>query len=211
MKVLAKVISTIATLFTVLVLVAAVVFTGPKLLGFNPFIVESGSMEPVIHTGSVAYINTRDTDVKPGDIVTFRIAGTTSEKLVTHRILREEDGLFITKGDANDVEDMMPVSKEQIVGTYAYSIPKAGYILAKQQKLIPVLVFWVIGLNAFSILAGILANDGEKEEEENAEEKPDIPETSESALDAPTDIAKAERDETVQETVAVPDSGESKN
>lgn len=152
MKIVSDWLNRIATIFTFLVLAAALAFVAPRLFGIDPYIVESGSMEPVIHTGSIAYINTRDTTAAPGDIVTFRIGE--PQKLVTHRISREENGQFFTKGDANDQEDLVPIGKEQIVGTYVYSLPKAGYILAKQKRLLPVLAFWIIGLNLFAIIAG---------------------------------------------------------
>lgn len=158
MNLFADVLSRIATAVSILVLVAVLFLAGPKLFGIDPYIVESGSMEPVIPTGSIAYINTRDTDVTPGDIVTFYIGET--DKLATHRIVRKEHGQFFTKGDANDDEDIMPLRQDQIVGTYAYCVPKAGYLLAKQQKLIPVLAFWIIGLNLFSMVAHALAQPG---------------------------------------------------
>ncbi len=152
MKIVSGWLSRIATMFTLLVLAAAFVFVTPRLFGIDPYIVESGSMEPVIHTGSIAYINTRDTKASPGDIITFRVGD--SQKLATHRISREENGQFFTKGDANDQEDLVPVGKEQIVGTYVYSVPKAGYILAKQERLLPALAFWIIGLNLLAMIAG---------------------------------------------------------
>lgn len=166
MKVIAKTLSVVATGFTVLVLLAAVVFMGPKLIGLNPYIVESGSMEPLIPTGGIAYINTKDTDAEVEDVVTYRIEGLDTEKLVTHRIVREEDGKFIMQGDANDSEDQNPVSKDQIVGTYSYSIPKLGFIFAKQDKLIPLIALWVVGLNVLAMVARAIANKTENDEEE---------------------------------------------
>ena len=65
---------------------------------------------------------------------------------------------------------MSPVKKDQIVGTYAYSIPKAGFVLAKKDKLTPVLAVWVIGLNVLAIFGNALADREEKEEEEEIEE-----------------------------------------
>jgi signal peptidase len=54
--------------------------------------------------------------------------------LVTHRIIEvtTENGIegFVTKGDANNVEDGSLVTKEQIVGKYAFRIPYAGYVKA---------------------------------------------------------------------------------
>ena len=169
MRIISRVLNIISTVFTLIVLLSVLVFIAPRFFGYTPYIVESGSMEPVIHVGSVAYINTKDKEVAVNDIVTYKISGSSEDKLVTHRIIREENGAYVTKGDANDVEDMATVEKNQIVGTYSYSIPKAGFVLAKKNKLIPVLAVWIIGLNALSILGNILADREEKEEEEAEE------------------------------------------
>lgn len=187
MKTISKALNIIATAFTLIVLLTALVFITPRFFGYTPYIVESGSMEPMIHVGSVAYINTKDKEVAVNDIVTYKISGSSEDKLVTHRIIREENGEYITKGDANDVEDLSTVEKDQIVGTYAYSIPKAGFVLAKKDKLTPVLAVWVIGLNALAIFGNVLADREEKEEEEEIEEvqkeqeSKDVPEAGEKS------------------------------
>ena len=89
--------STIVTAVTFLCIVIAAIFILPKAAGFTPYIVESGSMEPTIHTGAIAFINTKDRDVAVGDVVTYRIGTEEKNKLVTHRIIREDGGVFITK------------------------------------------------------------------------------------------------------------------
>lgn len=152
---IAKTVNIIAASFTILVLLAVTILVGPKLFGFNPYVVQSGSMEPLIPTGGVAYINTRDTDVGIGDVITF-YTGEDTDKLVTHRIVREENGTWVTKGDANDTEDMHAVNQESVIGTYAYTIPKFGFLMAKQSKLIPFIACWVLGLNGLSMILGTL-------------------------------------------------------
>ena len=47
------------------------------------YVILSGSMEPVIPTGSVAVVDSSKRDVRPGNIATFERHG----DLVTHRIL----------------------------------------------------------------------------------------------------------------------------
>lgn len=65
--------STIVTALTVLVILAASVFYIPRLARIQPYIVLSGSMEPAIPIGAVAFIDTKDTSVSVGDIVTYRL------------------------------------------------------------------------------------------------------------------------------------------
>ena len=91
----------------------------------KPAVVLSGSMEPEIHTGSLALIDLKDRDADAGDAIAFR----SGNVLVTHRIVREEGGAFVTKGDANRKEDLWRVSPEEIIGTTVYSIPYLGYVV----------------------------------------------------------------------------------
>lgn len=110
------------TLALLLVLALAV----PMIAGIRPYVVLSGSMEPVIHTGSLCYINrnVESADIVTGDIIAFNIDNTT----VVHRVIGfDEDGRFITKGDNNEVEDLSPVELSNLVGKEVVSIPYMGY------------------------------------------------------------------------------------
>ena len=44
-------------------------------------------------------------------------------------MIRKEDGNYITKGDANSTEDLIPVQKQQVNGIVIFHIPLAGYVL----------------------------------------------------------------------------------
>lgn len=101
----------------------------PFLFQIKPYVVMSGSMEPVIHVGSMAYVNRgiESEDIKVGDIITFNInLGT----YVTHRVVEidSESKYFITKGDANDINDA-PVPFDNFVGKTEFSIPYFGYVM----------------------------------------------------------------------------------
>ena len=95
-------------------------------LGFRPYIVLSGSMDPAISTGSVVFTDSRSAFPKPGDIITYKSSG----QYVTHRAVHiSEDGYIITKGDANQTEDTSPVSPKQVIGTVSFTIPWIGYLV----------------------------------------------------------------------------------
>lgn len=149
MKLLAKLMSFISITLTVMVILFAGLFTVPKLFGITPYIVESGSMEPVIHTGAVAFINTKDTEIEVGNIVTYAVGNDTG-KLVTHRVVRQDGEQWITKGDANDTEDLTPVENSQVIGTYLFSIPQVGYLLSNPRKIAVVATIWLVTLNGLS-------------------------------------------------------------
>ena len=62
MRAVSKTFSILTTLVTVLIVVVAGAVFLPRLFGIDYYIVTSGSMEPSISTGSLAYVDTRDPD-----------------------------------------------------------------------------------------------------------------------------------------------------
>ena len=104
-------------------------------------------------------------------MITYKIGEAGSEKYVTHRIVGDGPDGYITKGDANEVEDANSVKQEQIVGTYRYSIPYAGRLFAQKSKVTFVAVFWVVLLNAMSMIINALAGKAEEEEQEEKQEE----------------------------------------
>lgn len=97
-------------------------------MGYRPYVVLSGSMEPEIKTGSVCLIDTRHdyNALEVGDIIAFangRIS-------VTHRIYEFRNELIRTKGDANDSPDQYFIGEENYLGCYVGSVPWAGYAVA---------------------------------------------------------------------------------
>lgn len=111
---------------------AAVLLGGVRLVGFTPYAVSTGSMEPACHVGSVVYVRHVDAkELEKGDVITFRLGG---DALATHRIveiIRDDEGLcFRTKGDANDAADASLVEADRVVGRVCFDIPYLGYCAA---------------------------------------------------------------------------------
>jgi len=106
----------------------------PSLAGYQMYIVLSGSMNPAFNVGSVVFVREINPEqLTQGDIITFRShAG--SESLTTHRVVsvnHDEGNLsFVTRGDANSVNDPSPVLAENIIGRVAGSIPLLGHLLS---------------------------------------------------------------------------------
>lgn len=159
-------ISRMITAATCAVMIVASIFVVPGIFGVRPYIVQSGSMEPAVHTGAVAFIDTKSKEPNTGDIVTYRLAGSDGQEiLVTHRITSARNGIYTTKGDANDTEDLSVVTRKQIVGTYVFQIPKAGYLLAGiKRKGMTVIAAWIVLLNGMSLVAGTVLDRKEPEE-----------------------------------------------
>lgn len=105
----------------------------PTFRGYKALSVISGSMEPTIHTGDVIIIRqvARMEEIAEGDIVTFRTKEK-AEMLITHRVVGmitvNDARVLVTKGDANDSEDLATVTFAQMVGRYEFRLPFFGYI-----------------------------------------------------------------------------------
>jgi signal peptidase len=80
---------------------------GTSVAGYHFYSVLSGSMEPVLHTGSLVLVHPIPVEqLQAGDIITFKSAS--GGDLVTHRIASVLTGStpsFVTRGDANGAED----------------------------------------------------------------------------------------------------------
>ena len=102
--------------------------TVPRLFGYHIYSVVSGSMEPAIPTGSLVYIReTAPEDVEADDVIAF-YSSAASASIITHRVVENRVlmGEFITKGDANQTEDMNPVPYSNLIGKVVRSFPEIG-------------------------------------------------------------------------------------
>jgi signal peptidase I len=128
---------TIARVTTALVAGAVVTFvTGYAALlaaGFKPVVVYSGSMRPTLGVGSLAVDRVIPAGkVHVGDLITFNDPYTRG-RLVTHRVVQivpTQHGLaYRTKGDANPTRDPWAIRLNDKVGSVAFDVPLAGYVL----------------------------------------------------------------------------------
>ena len=125
-----KVWNVITTVLLVLMIAVAAVIYVPKLLGVEPMIVLSGSMEPTYHVGSLLYVKDVDPEtIEVGDAITFQLG----DSVVTHRVIEinDTDRTFTTQGDANNVADGAPVGFDQVIGRPVFNIPLLGYLANK--------------------------------------------------------------------------------
>lgn len=113
----------------VVIISCTVLFAGctlfTRLFGVVPYAVMTGSMEPALPVGALVYVNTNNKAPDINDVIAFNMA---NGVVVTHRVIAVQDGKFITKGDANNTEDLAPVSEPQIIGTCMFHIPFIGYM-----------------------------------------------------------------------------------
>lgn len=118
-------------LLLILVILLCIPLTIPRLFGCEIYHVISGSMEPSIPTGSVVYVKeTEASEIQTDDVIAYYSSEDTGA-IITHRVVQNRvvSGEFITKGDANDKEDVTPVSYERLIGKVILSIPFLGSVL----------------------------------------------------------------------------------
>ncbi len=167
----------LASVFVLLSVVLTPAGQVPQVLGYSVFRVMTGSMEPEIREDSLLVVQkTPPEDIAPGDVISFFSPDPMLEGAVnTHRVVRieKENGRtqFITKGDANVIEDIYPTDASALVGRVvfqSYGLGKAVSLLANPLVfgiiiLLPLVIILVMNLcRAVRIAADI----AKKEEEE---------------------------------------------
>lgn len=131
-----QVTAAVGLLFLIVVLLAGTV---PSILGYESFVVYSGSMEPAIGVGDLAVVGPVKPDMLAvGDVITYRTPDR-PEVVVTHRLIdisTDDSGRlsFQTKGDANPSVDRVGVEQGALLGKVTYTIPKMGYLVDFSKK-----------------------------------------------------------------------------
>lgn len=122
----------------------------PSFLGYKPFIVLSGSMEPEFYSGDLVLVKEVATDtLQVGDVISYR----EGNSVTTHRILEitenTEGRKFVTKGDNNNVSDRNPVSENMVEGQYLFHVSKLGNFAIFMQTPIGMVIFIACPLALF--------------------------------------------------------------
>lgn len=196
-------------------LVAAFILitVGPMAVGIRPYIVQSASMEPVIMTGSLVYIQQKESkspfanvfdykEPEKGDIVAFKQGTENNAITVVHRIYdTNEKGDFIMKGDNNKTTDIATVAKENLVGQYKFNIPKLGYLAAKLTSKQGIIVAVALMLIAF--ISSFVADAADNKDNEEKEDKTENKEVN--AEVQKTDIIEEKKDDNTVHTDALND------
>lgn len=128
-----KICSVLSTVLVVVAVLLAVALVGVRVVGYTPYTIQSGSMEPTYHVGSLIYVKKVDTStLEAGDPITFALS---EDTIATHRIVEvvpdEEDAgviRFRTKGDANETVDGALVHYKNVLGKPVFTIPYLGYV-----------------------------------------------------------------------------------
>lgn len=103
----------------------------------QPFVIATGSMEPLIYPGDVVLVNKAEVEkLKVGDIIQYQHESI----FIFHRIIEvvsdKEEVKYKTKGDNNSAVDKDLVKISDVRGKVVYTIPKIGWptLLLKSEK-----------------------------------------------------------------------------
>lgn len=141
------------TLIAVYIMVCNMRGKVATVFGTSILKVATGSMEPSIHEGDYILVKATDvSELEEGDIICFYSNDSAIYGMPnTHRIVRLlDDGSFITRGDANNIDDPVTVKADMIIGKYGGKIRFLRWInsFVSVKKLIFAVVF--IGMTALA-------------------------------------------------------------
>lgn len=162
----ALIFSVMGTVLLVTVIIVCIPLTIPRMFGYQVYTVITGSMEPEIPTGSLVYTKEiPPEEVEEDDVIAF-YGSVDQRAIITHRVVSNQivSGEIITKGDANEQPDPMPVFYDSVIGKVELSIPVIGRILALVASWTGKMI--AIGMIVSSVLLHLLAGALRKSREE---------------------------------------------
>ena len=150
----------VGTAIIVLVIASLLPTTLSRFMGFEVYNVVSGSMSPSIPVGSMVFVKPTDwQEIEVGDVIAYM----SGESVVTHRVKESRfvEGEFVTKGDANENEDLTAVPYSALIGRVEWSVPYLGEIMSMASTRLGKIYMFALLLCGvlFNVLAGRLRED----------------------------------------------------
>jgi signal peptidase len=122
-----------------LLAVLAVVLA-PQVAGVRFATILSNSMRPSMTKGDMIVVRSVDPQhIEAGDIILFR-SGADPNATIAHRVVEivgNDSGrgpAFVTKGDANEVEDRGVVSASRVLGKVQYHVALLGHVTREMRE-----------------------------------------------------------------------------
>ena len=118
-----KIVKKIIQVVLYIIFVVLAIYFTPKILSkvlHTPYplaTITSGSMWPVLKTNDLIFmkgINGSETEID--QIIVYQ---NSQQGFTVHRLIRKENGMLVTKGDANSAEDI-PIPPEDVIGRILY-------------------------------------------------------------------------------------------
>ncbi len=146
------------------VILCMVPVTVPKLFGVHIYGVRTGSMTPTYPVGGVVYVVETDaSEIRIGDVITYRLGSDMPDLVQTHRVMDITDEGFVTKGDSNNTYDPEPVAAHRLVGRVVFHLPYLDSMLNFLATVAGKCAMIVLFLAAFAcFILAELASPGKK-------------------------------------------------
>lgn len=128
----------LAGVLVVLLLVLVVTVAYPRVRGYVPLTILTGSMEPTYAPGTQVFVepvegaDEAQERIGVGSVITF-MPYPDDPTLVTHRVVKVSHGTdgaprYTTQGDANSAPDETRVGTQQLRGVVRYDVPWVGHV-----------------------------------------------------------------------------------
>ena len=118
---------TFISIFGVTVMVVLILFAC-GIFRIYPVAIASNSMNPAFSRGDIQIIDKKEQIYKVGDVIQFYGLNDT---IFVHRVVsvRKDNGnvYYVTKGDNNDVVDLMEISQHRVIGKSILTLKYFGY------------------------------------------------------------------------------------
>lgn len=133
----------------------------PSISGIFPMIILTDSMYPEFESGDLIICNTAEPEeIKVGDVICFYDPEGNGTATVTHRVqevVTDDEGnlAWITKGDANNTEDLPTVPAKNLIGIYKTRLKGLGNVamfMQTTQGLIICVICPIILLVAYDVI-----------------------------------------------------------
>lgn len=168
----------------------------PKAWGYATLTIETGSMNgysAMVKDGKPKQVSIGDLivikktgDYTIGDVITFLPEG--DRVPTTHRIIGYTENGYITKGDANNTQDTVPIEKDRVLGEVVMHSPNLGKFASWVK-----IEGWLYIVSGLAILAiGTFVISLSSENEKVANTQANASSTGEKAEAKAEDSAKAE-------------------
>ena len=146
----------LAALFSFTTLATKQSGTLSNFLGYSPLTVLTDSMKPEFSKGDMIIVQKCNTDkLEVGDIISFYSIIENEYALNTHRIIEIKDDnelkTYVTKGDANPIEDSHMIADGDIVGKHVATIRGMGKVMSFMSSSTGFLILIVLPMLVFLI------------------------------------------------------------
>ena len=154
-----KIVCVLINILSVMIIVAAVFILcivlmtkpgkPPNIFGYTALRIATGSMEPTYDVDTMILVKATDpSEIRAGDVISFYSSDPALDGAVnTHRVVKvtkdENNYIYVTQGDANNVPDMYDVNSKYLIGKVVASsliIGKISRLCANPLIFIPVIL-----------------------------------------------------------------------